>query len=555
MDTLIPLKTTPARFYLLPKIHKKNNPGRPVVSSVNCHTTKISRYVDHYIQPLAKQVKSYIRDTTDFLNKIKSLERIPQDAILVTLDVRSLYSNIKHDEGLSALKECLDTRTINNPPTTVVTTLMNHILTLNNFNFNGRHFLQIKGCAMGTVAAPSYATIYMGYFEEKFIYPIINSECLFYTRYIDDIFLIYTGGEAKLIEFLTNLNTLHDSIKFDYEKSKKSIAFLDTLVYIDNNRQLQTTLYTKPTDTHNYLHFQSAHPKHLKQSLPYSQALRIRRICSQNSDLIIHSEKLKKQFKARGYKDTLVEEQIKKAVTINREDTLKLTDRYLVNRIPLVTTFNITLPPINNILHKRWEILRLKPHLNNIFNEPGMLTFRRPTNLKEIIGSNNIINNKVIQKSRKKVHTIQSCQPCNTTNSLCCNHIKSTSSFKSFVTQKVYNIYHKTNCRSYNVIYLLECTYCNKQYIGKSEWPFNLRLNNYRHRIKSTDFDKLLPVEQHFRQSNHNFLIHAKFTIIEKIERAPLEKITSILESHEDRWIKRLKTLHPNGMNNKLNHP
>ena len=206
IDTLIPLKTTPARFYLLPKIHKKNNPGRPVVSSVNCHTTKISRYVDHYIQPLAKQVKSCIRDTTDFLQKIKSLERIPQDAILVTLDVRSLYSNIKHDEGLSALKECLDTRTINNPPTTVVTTLMNHILTLNNFNFNGRHFLQIKGCAMGTVSAPSYATIYMGYFEEKFIYPIINSECLFYTRYIDDTFLIYTGGEAKLIEFLTNLN-------------------------------------------------------------------------------------------------------------------------------------------------------------------------------------------------------------------------------------------------------------------------------------------------------------------------------------------------------------
>ena len=184
-----------------------------------------------------------------------------------------------------------------------------------------------------------------------------------------------------------------------------------------------------------------------------------------------------------------------------------------------------------------------------------MLTFRRPKNLKEIIGSNNIINNKVIPKSRKKVHTIQSCQPCNTTNSLCCTHIKSTSSFNSFIMQKVYTIYHKTNCRSYNVIYLLECTYCNKKYIGKSEWPFNLRLKKYRHRIKSTDFDKLLLVEQHFRQSHHTFLIHAKFTIIEKIERAPLENITSILESHEDRWIKRLKTLHSNGMNNKLNHP
>ena len=95
----------------------------------------------------------------------------------------------------------------------------------------------------------------------------------------------------------------------------------------------------------------------------------------------------------------------------------------------------------------------------------------------------------------------------------------------------------------------------DKQYIGKSEWPFNIRLNNYRHRIRSTNFDKLLPVEQHFRQPDHNFSIHAKFTIIEKIETAPPETITTILEPHEDRWIKRLKTLCPNGLNNKLNQP
>ena len=108
-----------------------------------------------------------------------------------------------------------------------------HTLTLNNFNFNGRNFLQIKGCAMGTIAAPSYATIYMGKFETQFIYPEIDSDCLFFARYIDDIFLIYTGGDTKLKQFLKDLNTKHDSIKFDYETSTKSIAFLDTLIYID----------------------------------------------------------------------------------------------------------------------------------------------------------------------------------------------------------------------------------------------------------------------------------------------------------------------------------
>ena len=554
LDILKPTNTKPARFYLLPKIHKKNNPGRPVVSSVNCHTTKLSRFVDHYIQPLATQVKSYIRDTTDFLNKIKNLETLPHNAMLVTLDVRSLYSNIKHNEGLNSLQESLDNRIDKTPPTKVLITLMNHVLTLNNFNFNGRHYLQVKGCAMGTIAAPSYATIYMGHFEEKHIYPEINNDCLFYTRYIDDIFLIYTGGERKLIEFLTKLNTAHDSIKFDFEKSTKSIAFLDTLVYIDDKRQLQTTLYTKPTDTHNYLHFKSAHPKHLIDSLPYSQALRIRRICSQNDELITQSDNLNRLFIAQGYKLSLVEEQINKAITKDRKDTLNLTHKKKTNRIPLITTFNRTLPPITSILHNRWNILQLKPHLKDIFNEPAMLTFRRPINLKELIGSNYIIDNKVIRKRYQRRLTVQFCQPCNTANSLCCKHVPTTNSFKSNVTNVSYNIYHKTNCKSRNIIYLLECTTCALQYVGKSEWPFNLRLNNYRHRIKSTDFDKLLPVEQHFRLQGHDFSANAKFTIIEKIENAPIEKISSILETHEDRWITRLKTLYPNGLNNKLNH-
>ena len=431
---------------------------------------------------------------------------------------------------------------------------MNHILTLNNFNFNGRHFLQIKGCAMGTVAAPSYATIYMGHFEETHIYPDINNDCLFYARYIDDIFLIYTGGETKLDEFLTNLNMKHDSIKFDHEKSTQSVAFLDTLIYIDENRQLQTTLYTKPTDTHNYLHFKSSHPKHLKESLPYSQALRLRRICSDNNELNKHSDKLKQQFIARGYSQTLVDNQIKKAIDIPRKDTLKLTNKERSNRIPLVTTFNNTLPPMAQIIQKRWDILKLKPNLKEIFQEPGMIAYRRPRNLKEMVGSNNILNNKVT-RTKPTIKTVKFCQPCNIKKSLCCNHLKSTNSFTSCVTKTTYKIYHESNCKSRNVIYLLECTRCCKQYVGKSEWPFNFRLNNYRHRIKSTDYDKLLPVEQHFRLANHDFAKDAKFTIIEKIEKNISDGITSILESHEDSWILRLRTLTPNGLNGKLNHP
>ena len=106
-----------------------------------------------------------------------------------------------------------------------------------------------------------------------------------------------------------------------------------------------------------------------------------------------------------------------------------------------------------------------------------------------------------------------------------------------------------------NVIYLLECVRCNKQYVGKSEWPFNYRLNNYRSRIKSTQYDKLLLVEKHFKEQHHIFTRDARFTIIERIEKEDVDNMTKLLETHEDNWIKRLQTLTPKGLKNKLNHP
>ena len=428
---------------------------------------------------------------------------------------------------------------------------MHHILTLNSFTFNNKHFLQIKGCAMGTVAAPSYAIIFMGKFEETYIYPDINEDCLFYVRYIDDILFIYTGTETKLDNFFCSLNLRHDSIKFDYIKSTTSIAFLDTLIYIDENRQLQTTLYVKPTDTHNYLHARSTHPTHLKNNLPYSQALRIRRICSETTELNKHNNKLAAQFSARGYSETLIKKQIDRAVTTPREDTLQLTHKQKTNRIPLITTFHDSLPPLSRIIQNRWDILTLKPEFKEIFKEPGLLAYRRPENIKDIISSNTIINDKVYHsKSSPKI--IKSCLPCNSKKCLCCNHLRPTNSFTSTTNNRTFNIYHNSDCKSSKVIYLLECTRCNIQYVGKSEWPLHIRVNNYRHRIRSTNPSNLIPIEEHFRLPNHSFKDDAKFTIIERLESATLDA-TCILERHENMWISLLQTLSPYGLNRKLN--
>ena len=555
LTILKPVDAKPPRFYLLPKIHKPSNPGRPVISSTNCHTTKLSKYVDHYIQPLAKAVKSYIRDTTDLLNKMKLLGTIPEGAILVTMDVKALYSNIDHNEGLTALEDSLNRRPIQEPATNVITTLMRLILTLNCFNFNGRSFLQTKGCAMGTVATPSYANIFMGLFEETHIYPHIDEDCLFYARFIDDIFMIYTGGLDKLNAFLTLLNSLHPSIKFDYSLSQRSIAFLDTCIYINDDRIIHTTLHSKTTDSHNYLHYTSSHPRHLIDNLAFSQALRIRRICSEDAELVRNLKLHKQQFVARGHKPGRIQRHIDRVTSTPREDTLQLSTREDSSRIPLITTFNHTLPPLASIIRSRWDILQIKPEYEELFSEPGLVSFRRSPNIRDFVGSNTISDNRVLRKSRN-VRQIQSCQPCNGKRSLCCRQVNSTESFTSSVTNKKYSIFHNVNCKSSNVIYLLTCILCNIQYIGKSKTPFNIRLNNYRNRINKGNIDNLLPVEAHFKQADHDFELHATFTIIEKLELvAPDQKLDNILKHHEDVWMTRLKTVTPNGLNIKLNHP
>ena len=257
---------------MLPKIHKKNNPGRPVISSVSCHTSEISKFVDHHLQDNVKQLKSYVKDTSDFINKIEKQPNISTNSLLISMDVRSLYTNIPNKEGIEAVKQSLNKRP-SSVTSIVILTFLNLILTLNNSVFNGKNFLQTKGCAMGTKCAPCYANLFMGSFEERFIYPKIKDKCISYLRYIDDIFMIWNGTKEEFEEFIEYINNCHSTIKFDYTISTGEVNFLDTTVYRDINNTLRTKLYTKPTDRQSYLHHKSEHPPSLKKSIAYSQAL------------------------------------------------------------------------------------------------------------------------------------------------------------------------------------------------------------------------------------------------------------------------------------------
>ena len=164
------------------KIHKKENPGWPLVGSVNCQTSSTSKYVDYHLQPVVKYIPSSVQDTKDFLTKLNDIRHIPKESFLVTLDVKSLYTNILNNEGIKAVREASDKHPSKSVSTKVIIIFLSLILTLNNFIFNFSHYLQVMGCEMGTICALPSANIFMQQFESKRIYPYSHGKALLFLR-------------------------------------------------------------------------------------------------------------------------------------------------------------------------------------------------------------------------------------------------------------------------------------------------------------------------------------------------------------------------------------
>ena len=101
-------------MYLLPKIHKRLSdvPRRLVIPNCEIATEKVSEIFDYQLKPIMQKGISYIRDSEHFLEKIKNISTLPENAILVTADVVGLYLSIPHQAGLSALKEDLENRSV-----------------------------------------------------------------------------------------------------------------------------------------------------------------------------------------------------------------------------------------------------------------------------------------------------------------------------------------------------------------------------------------------------------------------------------------------------------
>ena len=413
--------------------------------------------MDYHLQPINKSLPSYVQDTTDLLKKLENVPDDPrEETILVTMDVRSLYTNIPNEEGIEAIKSYFQARASPGDRilSKVICTFLRLILMLNNFVFNGTNYIQINGASMGTKCAPTYASLFMGRFEQQKILPRIRDKLLLYVRYIDDLFFIWKGSEEDLLKFLKEVNTLHPSIKFDYEYSREKVNFLDTTISVIGNK-FSTTLYTKPTDRKSYLHSKSYHPQSTKKSIAFSQAARLKRICTEERDFQQHAEKLKLDLINRGYRPSTISEGIERAANLERRTLLTYKERNNEERTPLIVTYNRDLPNLKEKLDETWPLLQINPTKKQKFTAKPIVCYRRNKNLRDIIGQTKIVNNRV---ARKRTILRGRCAPCRSRpDAKCCNHILTTDYFTDQTCEKRFYIRHKVGCKTKNAIYLGFC--------------------------------------------------------------------------------------------------
>ena len=252
---LYPTGAGSPKFYGLPKIHKPGIPLRPIISSIGTVTYNTAKELARILKPLVGLSEHHIQNTLDFVQQIKEV-KLNNDESLVSYDVTALFTSVPIPPVVKIIEEKLkedqELSRRTNMNTRHIIKLLEFCLRSTYFVFQGQHFEQVEGAAMGSPLSPIVANIYMEHFEAKALETAPHSPSI-WKRYVDDTFVILKTAYKE--EFFHHLNSIEEKIQFTAENTRAdgSLPFLDTLVTVEEDGSLSTSIYRKPTHTNQYL--------------------------------------------------------------------------------------------------------------------------------------------------------------------------------------------------------------------------------------------------------------------------------------------------------------
>lgn len=292
----------PALFYGRPKIHKPEVPLRPIVSCVGTALYKTSKFLARLLRPLSGNTSSYIRNSADFCEKLGDTT-IDGDEIMVSFDVRSLYTSIPINEALQVTKSKLEEDPSWSGSTSLtrdqIVALLETCLRKSNFKFRDVHYTMSNGLAMGSPVSAVIANLFMENFEQRAMAALTTLPKLWF-RFVDDTFSIVKRRAVR--EILNQLNALDSNIQFTMElEDNGCLPFLDTTVKRLHDGKLETTVYRKATHTERYLSFSSHHPRNSKCNVVDTLLTRATTIVSDSTKQQSEIDHVKTVLTANGY--------------------------------------------------------------------------------------------------------------------------------------------------------------------------------------------------------------------------------------------------------------
>jgi hypothetical protein len=345
---------------------------------------------------------SYIQDTPHLRTLLTGVT-LPDTFTLFTGDVEDLYSNIPHREGILLTKLALEKRdSLQGSPLTphqinLTGRLLDLQLNHNNFCFLEKEYTQTHSCAMGKAWAPSYANIYMANWEEKIKQTKPEKQPIFWKRFLDDIMGIYPGDIRETEQFLAGLNSIDPNIRLTWNIQPREVNFLDLTIYIEDGK-IEHKIFHKPTDTQQYIRWNSNHPISTKRAVSYQLFLRNLNNCSKPQQQKKENLNTRAVLLRRGFPKRILNFQMKKATNFFHTQKLKKVienERIKVigdNQPFLIITHHPHIGQLPSKIHQLHQEITKDLTLNPLFKEdnirlwkPPRVAWKRPKNIRDIL--------------------------------------------------------------------------------------------------------------------------------------------------------------------------
>ena len=267
---------------------------------------------------------------------------------------------------------------------------------------------------------PNYACLFVGYVEEQIGQQYTGTVPQLHKRYIDDVVGIACCSRVELEEYIAFVSNFHPALQFTHTITETELPFLDINLRISGDR-IRTSIHYKATDTHSYLHYDSSDPRHCKESLPYSQLLRLRRICSDQADFLNKAQEMASFFERRGYSAQTLQHHLENMKHLSQSDALTKSNstEEKMSRIPLILTYHPLNTRVQRMLLDNCKVIADDPVTSLIFPQRPMVAFRRDDNLRTSL----------VHTTEKQAATRAATYPCEHPRCRTCGHFSSETIF------------------------------------------------------------------------------------------------------------------------------